>query len=338
MPKRVAQVLGKMNSGGIEAVVMQYYRELDKMETQFDFYVDENSKIPQRDEIEAMGGKIFLLPSYSKVISYNRILKSYLLKGNYEVVHAHMSTMSIFPLFVAWQLKVPKRIAHSHSTASIYEFRKSILKYMLRPFSKIFATHYFACGEIAGRWLFGNRAFKRGKVTILENKINNKKFEYSKDDGEFLKKEFNINDNLLVIGHIGRICKQKNQNFIIKVFSEVLKINKDCVLIMVGEGDLSEITKLANRLNIMDKIIFTNARKDAYKFYSLFDIFLLPSIYEGFPVVCVEANANNLPLISSNKVSKEVLKFSNIKQLGIHKKDIYSWVEMCLSFNRKERF
>lgn len=333
MPKRIAHILGKMDNGGVESVVMNYYRLLDTDQVQFDFYVDKNSTIPQKDEILSKGGRIFYLPSYSNVLGYFVTLRNYLKDNKYTIVHSHLSTMSVLPLCVAWSVNVPIRIAHSHSTANLYEFNKSVLKYMLRPFSKLFATDYFACGEIAGRWLFSNHTFDKGQVFIMENIIDYKKFAFNLTSRVTIRDEFNIGVNDFVVGHIGRFCKQKNQLYLLDVFAKIHQKVPNAKLVLVGDGEsyIAKVTRKAMKLGVIDSVIFAGVRNDVEKFYSAFDIFLLPSLYEGMPVVSVEAKANGLPMIVSDKVTSEVEQVT----VSIKGKNVRVWSDFAIENARK---
>lgn len=333
MPKRIAQILGRMDSGGIEAVVMNYYNLLDKTQVQFDFFVDENSSLPQKEAILTSGGRIFYLPNYSNIWQYCKVLRKYLKAENYMIVHAHMSTMSLFPLCVAWSVKVPIRIAHSHSTASLYEWKKSMLKYMLRPFAKVFATDYFACGEVAGRWLFSDKTFEKGEVFIMENIIDYKKYAFNLEYRTQILDEFDIANSDLVVGHIGRFCQQKNQLYLLEIFAYILEKEPTAKLVLVGEGEqyLAKVKARAGKLNIANSIIFAGVRFDTHKFYSAFDIFLLPSLYEGMPMVAIEAKANGLPMIVSNNVTNEVEQIS----LDLNKNSTEFWCNKTIENARK---
>ena len=130
-PIRVAQILNRMDSGGIEAVVMNYYRHIDRSKVQFDFYFAQGSTFPQREELQRLGAGIYPIPPYTKVMAYHRALYCAFRDRGYRIVHAHLSTMSIFPLFAAWRAGVAVRIAHSHSTADWGEGKKTLLKYCL---------------------------------------------------------------------------------------------------------------------------------------------------------------------------------------------------------------
>ena len=175
---RIAQVIGKWLGGGVEAVVMNYYRHIDRNKIQFDFICDSDSTNIPYEEIEKLGGKVILVPPYQKVFAYHKELKKIFKENNYKIVHSHINTLSVFPLYAAKCAGVPIRIAHSHSTTNKKEWKKNFIKQILRPFSKIFATHYFACSEYAGRWLFGNKEYDKGKVFLLNNAIDVNRFKY----------------------------------------------------------------------------------------------------------------------------------------------------------------
>ena len=180
-PIRVAQVLNRMESGGVEAVVMNYYRHIDREKVQFDFYFYEASAFPQRRELEQLGAGIYPIPAYSHPAAYHQALYRAFKSRRYPIVHAHLSTMSVFALFAAWRAGVPVRICHNHSTAHWGEGKRTLLKYLLRPFNKLFATEYFACGETAGRWMFGGRCFDRGRVRVMPNAIETETFAFDPD-------------------------------------------------------------------------------------------------------------------------------------------------------------
>ena len=177
-PIRIAQVLNFMNSGGVEAVVLNYYRAMDRSKVQFDFYFEENSTFPQREELERLGANVCLLPSYKNVFAYHAALYKAFRERRYNVVHAQMSTLSFFPLLAAWHAGVPVRVCHAHTTAAPSEGFKTVLKVLLRPLCRCMATDWFACGKAAGRWMYGERAVTAGKVQILPNGIDVEKFAY----------------------------------------------------------------------------------------------------------------------------------------------------------------
>lgn len=305
-PIRVAQIMGKWLGGGVESVVMNYYRHIDKNKVQFDFICDDDSTRIPKEEIEKLGGKVILIPPYQKPFKYHKELKRVLKNGNYKIVHSHISTMSFFSLWAAKSAKVPVRIAHAHSTTNKQEKQKNLMKQVLRPFSKVFATDYFCCSELAGRWLFGNKTYDQGKVYLLNNAIDVDKFKYDENIRKEKRNELKIKDNQFVIGHIGRFVKQKNHDFLIDIFNEIYKQNKDTILLLAGEGPLKEeIENKVKKLGLEKNVMFLGQRNDANELYQAMDAFVLPSLYEGLPVVGVEAQAAGLPCFFSTDMTKE---------------------------------
>lgn len=305
-PIRVAQIMGKWLGGGVEAVVMNYYRHLDRNKIQFDFICDSDSTNIPYEEIEALGGKVIIIPPYQKINKYIKELTKVLKENKYKIVHSHLNTLSVFPLYCAKKAKVPVRIAHSHSTTNKKEWKKNIMKQALKPFSKVFATDYFCCSELAGRWLFGNRTYNKGKVYLLNNAIDLDKYKFDEKIRNKKRKELGISDDTFVIGHIGRFVAQKNHTFLIDIFNEVYKQNKNTLLLLAGQGPLElEIKNKVNNLGLTNNVIFLGQRSDANELYQAFDTFLLPSLYEGLPVVGVEAQASGLLCVLSDAMTKE---------------------------------
>lgn len=306
-PIRIAQIIGKWLGGGVEAVVMNYYRNIDRTKIQFDFICDEDSTNIPYEEIEKLGGKVILIPPYQKVFKYHRELKKVLKDGNYKIVHSHINTLSVFSLFAAKCAGVPVRIAHSHSTTNKKEWKKNIVKVTLRPFTKLVATDYMACTEHAGRWMFGNKAFDTGKIYILNNAIDLDKFKYNEKLRKKIRKELKISDSTVVIGHIGRFVTQKNHTQLIDIFNEYHKNNNNSVLMLVGQGPLmEEIKEKVNNLGLKGCVIFLGQKDNVNEYYNAMDLFLFPSLYEGLGMVVVEAQVNGLPCVVSDEVPKIV--------------------------------
>lgn len=305
-PIRVASVIGRYIGGGVEAVTINYYRNIDKNKVQLDFICDEDSTNIPYEEIEKMGGKVIIIPSYSKPFKYHKELKKVLKEGNYKIIHSNINTLSVFSLFAAKCAGVPVRIAHSHSTTNKKEKKKNLMKQVLRPFSKVFATDYMCCSELAGRWLFGNKEYDKGNVYLLNNAIDLDKFKYNESLRKTKRKELGIKDDTLVIGHIGRFVAQKNHDFLIDIFNEIHKKNNNSILLLAGQGPLmDDIKNKVKELNLEDSVKFLGQRNDANELYQAFDVFLLPSLYEGLPVVGVEAQAAGLLCYLSDDMTKE---------------------------------
>lgn len=305
-PIRVAHVIGNWLGGGVESVVMNYYRNIDRNKVQFDFLCSESSTDIPYEEIEKLGGRVFIVPNYTKVVKYQKELQKIFKENNYKIVHSHISTMSVFPLRAAKKAGVPIRIAHSHSTTNKKEKKKNLLKQVLRPFSKVYATDYMCCSELAGRWLFCNKEYDKGNVYLLNNAIDLDKFKFDEKVRKTKRKALGIGDDTFVIGHIGRFVEQKNHRFLIDIFNEIHKKNSNSLLLLVGQGPLKkEIENKVKELKLNDSVRFLGQRNDVNELYQAFDVFLLPSLYEGLPVVGVEAQATGLLCELSNDMTKE---------------------------------
>lgn len=336
-PIRIAQIIGNMNNGGVESVLMNYFRAVDRTEVQFDFYIQKTSSFPQREEIERLGGRYYFLPQYSRVLKYHRELKRLLQEKKYFAVHSHISTMSFFSLFAAFRAGVPVRICHNHSTAYWGEGIKTLLKYMLRPFAKLLATDYFACGERAGRWMYGNRCFKQGKVHVLPNAVDIERYRFHEDARAALRHEIGIATNTLTVGHVGRFTYAKNHAFLLDIFAALHREHPDSVLLLVGEGELeAQIRKKIQALGLDDCVLLLGVRDDVNKLYSAMDVLCLPSYYEGMPVVLVEAQASGLPCVVSDRVTDEIKSLRLIKRLSISETTA-KWQQALISAGSAKR-
>ena len=314
---RIAQVMGKMNYGGVEAVVMNYFRNIDRNNIQFDFIVDEDSILPQKEEILRLGGNIYKVPKYQKLPAYLKAVYKIFKQGNYTIVHAHMNTLSVFPLAMATLAKVPIRIAHSHSTDGKGEVIRNMIKGILKPFSKLFTTHYFACSAFSGEWLFGKSAMKKGKITLIHNAIATEKFRFSSKVRDKKRKELGV-EKSFVIGHIGRFMPQKNHTFLLDMFEQIYQKRKDAVLLLVGDGKLEEEMKQkAKQIGINKACKFLENRTDVDELYQAMDVFVLPSLYEGLPVVGIEAQTSGVRTILSSAMTKETKVLDNTVFLNL---------------------
>lgn len=273
--------------GGVESVVMNYYRNIDKSKVQFHFICDEDSTDIPYDEIEKLGGKVIVVPPYQKLFKYQKELYKIFKENNYKIVHSHINALSVFPLRIAKKAGVPIRIAHSHSTSNKKEWKKNIVKNILRPFSKVYANKFFACTKHAGEWLFGKKIIERKELNVINNAIDLKKFEFNEKIREDLRKEFGIKEDTIVMGHIGRFMKQKNHDFLIDVFNELIKKDENSILILIGQGPLlNDMKQKVRDLKIEDKVKFIGQVTDVEKYYNIMDVFLFPSIYEGLRNGC----------------------------------------------------
>ena len=315
---------------------MNYYRNIDKDKIQFHFLCDEDSTNIPYEEIEKLGGKVIVIPPYQKLFKYQKELYRIFKENDYKIVHSHISTLSVFPF----------RIAHSHSTSNKKEWKRNLIKNILRPFSKLYANQFFACSELSGRWLFGEKALKNGKIKIINNAIDLEKFKFNKEKRNEIRKKLNIDENIILVGHIGRFVTQKNHEFLIDVFNEIIKKGKQekfySKLILIGQGNLKEnIIEKIKYLGLQDYVIFTGQTTNVSDYYNAMDIFVLPSLYEGLPVVGIEAQANGLLCEFSTDMTKETKVLNTTKFISL-KETPKIWAEMILedykNFKRLDSF
>lgn len=331
-PIRIAQIVGKWAGGGVEAVIMNYYKNIDRTKIQFDFICDDDSTNIPYNEIEKLGGRVILVPPYQKVFEYQAKLIKIFKENNYKIVHSHINTLSVFSLRAAKKAGVPVRIAHSHSTTNKKEWKKNLLKQILRPFSKVYATKYFCCSELAGRWLFNDKEYDKGNVYLLNNAIDLEKFKYNEDLRRKKRRELEIDDDILVIGHIGRFVPQKNHTFLIDIFNEIYKKNKKSILLLVGQGPLmNEIKEKVNLLKLTNSVRFLGQRYDTNELYQAFDLFILPSLYEGLPVVGVEAQASGLICLLSDNITKEIKVLESTKFMKLSQNSL-EWANISIEY------
>ena len=333
--ERIAVVMGKMHSGGKKNLVMEYYRNIDRNQIQFDFICDSDSNAIPKEEIEKLGGRVYIIPPYQKIFSNMSALKKICKKNSYKIMHSYNGTMNIFSMFVGWSCGIPIRINESISMGHKAD-KKNILKNLLKPFSKLFSTHFVANGEVCGKWQFGEKAYNTGKIKIFKSIINTEVNAYDPALRDKTRKEYSLENNI-VIGHIGRLTEQKNTLFIIDIFNEILKIEKSAKLLIIGDGNLREkmLDKIEN-LEIKDSVLYLGRREDIPQFYNAMDAFILPSLYEGLPVVGVEAENCGLPIFFSTEIPKESSACDDLGFFIDLNKDIKEWAQIIINETRKK--
>lgn len=194
-------------------------------------------------------------------------------------------------------------------------------------FGKLFATDYFACGMDAGIYLFGKHAVDSGKVTILPNAVDYEKFSYNIQLRNEIREKYNIEDSTIVVGHVGRFFEQKNHEFLIDIFEEYHKENLDSILIMLGDGELiNKIKDKVTQKKLESSVYFLGNQSNVADWYQVMDMFLLPSYYEGFPVVGVEAQVSGLPCLFSDGITPEIQISPNAEFMCLES-GAKAWVE-----------
>ena len=298
---KILHVLNNLGSGGAESFVMNVYRNIDRSRIQFDFLVRSSENNFLLDEIKNMGGKVTLLPSFPRHILSNYKGLNHYLKHHakeYKAIHVHANSLVyVKPLELAAKYGIEKVIIHSHNTKSAAPF---IHKYNLDRIDK-WVTDRFACSNMAGEFMFPNKQFK-----FIPNGIDLEKFRFSNEKRKKIRSRLNINEDMTIIGHIGRFTYAKNHEKLIDIFAEYKTLNSLSKLVLIGEGkERDMIYQLVRQKGLVDDVIFTGAVNNVDAFLSAMDIFCLPSRFEGLPVVLIEAQAASVPCLVSSATTKE---------------------------------
>ena len=328
---------GLLNTGGTESVMMNFYRNIDREKVHIDFLLHGFGKAVYDDEIISSGGKIFnVVPKGQNPVENTKQIREIIKNGNYDVVHSHMDAGNAQILKIAKELNVPLRISHSHNTATQ---TSNPLKKVFNEFEKKkiykYATHLFACSDLAGKWLYGDKAF-----TVINNAIDVQRFEYSPELRNEMRKRLGISEDNVVLGHIGRFSYQKNHEKLITVFNSYLKKHSDAFLIMIGAGETKEsIKKAVEDLKIEKNVLFVEPNNETNKYMQAMDCFVMPSRFEGLPVVTVEAQAAALPIVISDTVSKkcELTDLVSFVPLAADDDDWCSAIDEALKIKRYSR-
>ena len=338
-PIRVLHENVVMDMGGIENLLMNIYRNIDREKVQFDFMVHRDKDAYFDDEIRNLGGRIYKCSPFNpfKHFKYmsdiNKILKEH---PGYNIIHAH-SELNMWPLKSAKKYNIPIRISHSHSTREIKD-----LKWLFMEYEKIFlkqqCTDLFACSIDAARWLYGEKAVKQNKIKYIKNGIKVDDFEFHIDIRNRIRKELNLENNF-VIGHVGRFMKEKNNKFMLDILKEIKKIKSNSVLIFVGNGELEdEIKNKARKMGIANEIRFLGVRSDVKYLMQAMDIFLFPSFYEGLGIVLIEAQALGLESVVSENIPDEAFITDLVHKVSLEKDASY-WAKKIKDIynNKKNR-
>lgn len=303
-PIRVLHVIGYLNRGGAEAMLMNLYRNMDRTKVQFDFVENDGEEAAYEPEIRALGGKIFRCPRYrgKNHIAYTRWWEDFWQahSGEYPIVHGHIGSTAAIYLSIAKKHGV-YTIAHSHNTGGSLSYR--LFAYPTR----FVADHFFACSRDAAISRYGKRVGRDvSRCQILKNAIDTERFSFSPEIRETVRKQLGIGKNTLLVGHIGQFREQKNHPFLIEIFHYIHARQPDSVLLLVGDGDLRpQIEAQIAQYHLQEAVILAGVRADTWNYYQAMDVFVMPSHYEGLPVSMVEAQTAGLPCCVSTNVPAE---------------------------------
>jgi glycosyltransferase involved in cell wall biosynthesis len=312
-PIRVLQVVGRMERAGLETLIMNLYRNIDRSKVQFDFLAHYGEEADYNEEIRSLGGRIYEMPViktttktyYRKIFQYTKALNSFFKEHDeFKVVHGHMTNTASIYMPIARKNGVKCCIAHSHLARARQGLTGIVTNLLQLPIEKV-SDEYFSCSEKAAEWMFSKKNIKENKVKIIKKAIDSEVYDYNEKNRNFYRKSLSL-DKKFVVGHVGRFYYQKNHDFLIDVFNDLVKINPDSVLLLIGEGVLrTKIDEKVKRLNLNDKVMFLGKRTDIAELMQAMDIFVMPSHFEGLPVVGIEAQAAGLQCIMSDKITNE---------------------------------
>lgn len=302
-PIRVLHVVGGMHRGGMETLIMNLYRKIDRNQIQFDFLVHRQRKGAYEDEIASLGGKVYHLTFRDDLnfIKYRKDLNAFFAgHPEYRVVHGHHSALGRFYLKAAKNGGVPVRIAHAHHAQYNHTLRGSLSHLLELGFPK-YATEYFACTQSAGAFLLG----KDKRCFVVANGVDPAAYAFSTERRNATRRALGLG-NCFAVGHVGRFSREKNHAFLLRVFGELLKLQDDARLLLIGGGPLREaVERQARDMGIAGQVMFLGVREDVPDLLQAMDVFLLPSLFEGLPLTLLEAQSAGLPVICSDVVTRE---------------------------------
>ncbi len=329
---RVLHVLGNLDSGGLENRLMDIYRHIDKTQIQFDFLIHTSKPTYFEEEINRLGGKIYRIRKLrpNNIWLYKNDLKEIFRENTtYPIVHGHILGPACIYHYVARKAGVKCRIVHSRNGKRTENDLTSIIKNLVERCAWIYSTHKFAVSDAAAIRAFGKSSFLKNKVQILPNAIDTRKYLFNQITREKVREDLGLSDKL-VVGHIGRLTTQKNHKFLLKVFSEIVLLEPNSVLLLVGKGELEEsIKNKCSDLGIEDKVRFLGVRSDVPDLLQAMDVIVFPSFYEGLPGVILEAQAAGLPCVISDKITREARITDLVEYLPISI-SAKEWAEVVL--------
>lgn len=297
-----------MNSGGAETFLMKIYRNIDRTKYQMDFCVNVFEKSFYDDEIESMGGKIYHIPPKSSdIVEYRKQLANVVKDGQYRSVFRITSSAAGFlDLKIAKKAGAEKCCARSSNSSDGGSLKSLIAHWLGRLLYEKYVDVKIAPSDLAARYTFGQKTYDRGEVNILHNAVDLSVYKYSLEERQKIRNELKILADAILVGHIGRFDAQKNHEFLLHVFAQIIELHSDARLLLVGRGPLEDdIRALIGELGLTDRVIFAGVRCDVPKLLSAMDVLVFPSLYEGMPNVVIEAQASGLPCVISDTITRE---------------------------------
>lgn len=319
----------------MESRIMDLYRHIDHKKFQFDFYVESCKHGTFENEIQTMGGRIFYPDKKGKfgfpnTHSFKRFLNRH---REYKIVYAYNQWSGIY-LEQALKCNVPYRIAYARTSIQTKSI-KNIIKNIVKKSANKYSTHKFAVSKKAGVWLFGNKSLRQGEIKIWPNAIDAKKYKYSQEIREIVREELGLKDELTII-HVGNIRFEKNHLFLLDVFAKIKKRYNNSRLILVGGGSFTHLNDKIQQLGLENYVAYLGVRDDVPRILQAGDVFIFPSLYEGFPGAVLEAEASGLWCIVSDSITDEIEITNHIIRLPLSKGADY-WADILEKYQPCDR-
>lgn len=318
--------------GGVQEYLMNIHENINKEKIQFDYIVYDKDT-PYKEKILKLGGRIHYITSRKNNIVKNaiEIIKLFRQNPEYDVVYFNLGWVYYNIPFIICTLFNKKIISHSHGTASNTHKIHAFFHKLNRPYVRKKSNYHFACSTPAAEWLYGDKFIEENGFTMIHNAIDVENFIFNRKISTEVKRELDV-ENKFVLGHVGGFNGQKNHDFLIDIFYEIVKLNKDSKLVLIGKGEYEE--KIRNKvkdLKLDDKVLFLGTRKDVDRILQAMDIFILPSHFEGLPFVGIEAQASGLKCILSDTITKEIDITGNVEFISLQKSSVY-WANEILKY------
>lgn len=334
-------LMGNMNVGGIETMLMELYRNVNRNEIQFDFLVHDKERNFYEDEICKLGGIMYRVPYISKhpirhcICLYNLLNKH----PEYKIVHIH-ATYAIMYM----DAKIAKslgRIVVIHSHNSNANRVHTLIHRLLKNSFSSLANYRLACSNIAAKWMFP--VAHLDDVIIWKNAIHLEEFSFKDSVRKSVREKYGVKNNF-IIGTVGRLSYQKNHKLLLDLFLQLLDILPDAVLWIVGDGeDRMHLEQQVKRMHLDEKVLFLGNRSNVADFLMAFDVFVLTSRWEGLPLVAVEAQAAGLPIIIPKQIEDSLLHITNNVYVVKRYRRLVSWIDVikrasCIPINRYAQY
>lgn len=321
--ERILHVVTYMGRGGIETMLMNYYRHMDREKIQFDFLVHRDFRADYDDEIEALGGHIYRIPPMNPASgSYRKALADFFKVHPYRVVHCHLNYMSSVVLAAAKQSGVSVRIAHAH-TANMAPGWKQAVRRLCKYLIPVTATQLLSCSTEAGKAVFGKQRF-----SLLPNVINATEYGPDQKIRAEIRSELGLGGSFTVM-HVGRMVYAKNHEFLLDAFRELLNTTPAAKLVLIGDGELRPEIEATAAMLPAGSVLLLGTRTDIPRLLQAADVFAFPSYFEGFGITLLEAQAAGLPCIKSDTITEECIVTDLVKSLPID--DPKVWADAILA-------